>query len=136
VADRIGCQIDQKINKFWELVGAVIDVDLRTMDYASRLSTLLSHGIGLWDVIAEARRQGSLDSQIRAHDENDLIALCAGLPQLQTIAFNGATAGKIGTKILGRQAERYRVLRLPSSSPAYTLAYADKLVQWQMLRSK
>lgn len=43
-------------NKFWELVGAIIDVDLRSLPYEARLETLLAHGTGLWDVIAEAER--------------------------------------------------------------------------------
>lgn len=42
------CQIDQNINKFWELVGDVINEDLRGMQYAARLRTLLAHHVGLW----------------------------------------------------------------------------------------
>lgn len=118
-------------NGFWRLVGDVIGVDLYRMDYAMRLSTLLQHQIGLWDVIAQARRIGSLDSDIRDHSGNDLLALIATLPALQTIAFNGATAGKIGMKALGALAEEYRVLVLPSSSPAHAaLSYEDKRARW------
>ena len=43
-------------NKFWELVGQVINIDLRAMAYEARLATLREHGIGLWDVVAEAHR--------------------------------------------------------------------------------
>src|SRR5579863_3732442 len=62
-------------NKFWELVGAVIEVDLRALPYAARLESLLHHGIGLWDVIAEAERQGSLDTAIRNESHNRLTEL-------------------------------------------------------------
>lgn len=118
-------------NGFWRLVGDVIGVDLYGMDYAARLSTLLQHQIGLWDVIAQARRIGSLDSDIRDHSGNDLLALIATLPALQTIAFNGATAGKIGMKALGALAEKYRVVVLPSSSPAHAaMSYEDKRARW------
>src|SRR4051812_10192514 len=58
-------------NHFWRLVGDVIGVDLVEMDYHARLTALLEHRIGLWDVIAEARRIGSLDSEIRDHTQND-----------------------------------------------------------------
>ena len=45
-----------KHNQFWRLVGEVISQDLPNMDYAMRLQTLLAHHIGLWDVVAEAKR--------------------------------------------------------------------------------
>jgi G:T/U-mismatch repair DNA glycosylase len=40
-----------------------------------RSSALLAHGVGLWDVIAEAERPGSLDAAIRDPAANDLLAL-------------------------------------------------------------
>ncbi|MDR3410674.1 MAG: DNA-deoxyinosine glycosylase, partial [Formivibrio sp.] len=43
-----------KHNRFWALLGSVIDEDLPAMVYADRLKTLLRHRIGLWDVVAEA----------------------------------------------------------------------------------
>ncbi|MBC8731040.1 DNA-deoxyinosine glycosylase [Paraburkholderia sp. UCT2] len=121
-------------NKFWLLVGEAIERDLVGMDYSTRLETLLEHHIGLWDVVAEARRAGSLDSRIRDHASNDLIALIDTLPKLATIAFNGGTAAKIGMKALGERAEQYRLVRLPSSSPAHaSVSYAQKLDIWRRL---
>jgi hypoxanthine-DNA glycosylase len=122
-------------NKFWELVGEVIETDLRAMQYESRLATLRQHGIGLWDVVADARRKGSLDSQIRNRNDNDLLGLLECFPNIKAIAFNGGTAGRLGLKVLGPRAGAYQVLTLPSSSPAYTLSYADKSMQWLALRA-
>lgn len=122
-------------NKFWSLVGEVIERDLVGMNYRARLDTLLEHRIGLWDVVAQARRVGSLDSRIRDHASNDLIALINTLPNLTTIGFNGGTAAKIGMTALGGDGSRYRLLRLPSSSPAYaSVSYAEKLAVWRQLR--
>ncbi|MDO8068597.1 DNA-deoxyinosine glycosylase [Janthinobacterium sp. SUN206] len=121
-------------NKFWRLLGEVLGVDLTSQPYEARLSTLLAHGVGLWDVVAQAQRTGSLDSNIRARDDNDLLALISNLPELTTIAFNGGTASKLGLKVLGQHATRYRIVQLPSSSPAYTLSYVEKLRLWQVLR--
>jgi hypoxanthine-DNA glycosylase len=122
-------------NKFWFLVGNVIEQDLVGMDYATRLDTLLKCRIGLWDVVAEARRVGSLDSRIRDHASNDLIALIDTLPNLATIAFNGGTAAKIGMRALGERGGQYRLLRLPSSSPAYaSVPYAEKLAVWRQIQ--
>ncbi|MDY7579739.1 DNA-deoxyinosine glycosylase [Herbaspirillum sp. RTI4] len=120
-------------NKFWKLLSVIIDTDLTALAYADKLQTLLAHGIGLWDVVAEAQRQGSLDSHIRHHVGNELTGLIRTLPRLKTIAFNGGTAEKLGIKALQEDALHYRIVRLPSSSPAHTLAYALKLEQWQRL---
>jgi hypoxanthine-DNA glycosylase len=122
-------------NKFWTLMSEIINRNLVALEYADRLQALLGHGIGLWDVVAEAQRAGSLDSRIRARADNDLVKLLAALPRLKVIAFNGGTAARIGLKSLGSHAERYTILKLPSSSPAYTLAYADKAAVWLALSS-
>lgn len=121
-------------NKFWKLMGDVIGLELVELAYESRLSVLLEHQIGLWDVIANAQRNGSLDSDIRDHTHNDLLALIVNLPELTTIAFNGGTAAKLGMKVLEEHALRYRILQLPSSSPAHaSLSYAQKLDIWRQL---
>ncbi|HBO77371.1 MAG TPA: DNA-deoxyinosine glycosylase, partial [Cupriavidus sp.] len=41
---------------------------------------------------------------------------------------------KIGEKTLRDHGDRHAILRLPSSSPAYTLAYAEKRKAWESLR--
>lgn len=124
-----------KQNKFWLLVGEVIERDLVGMAYSARLDALLEQRIGLWDVVAEARRVGSLDSNIRNHEHNDLVTLVETLPNLIAIAFNGGAAAKIGAKALGETAKRYQLVCLPSSSPANaSVPYVEKLAAWQALR--
>ena len=117
-------------NQLWRLLGDSFGLPLAQADYSKRLQLLLANKIGLWDVIRETQRQGSLDSDIRDPSPSDLLALLAELPALRVIAFNGATAAKIGLRHLGPAADHYRILALPSSSPAYTLAYAGKLAAW------
>lgn len=122
-------------NRFWMLMSEVVGVALVPLDYAARLQALLQHGVGLWDVVAEASRPGSLDSNIRDRDDNDLPALLLRFPRIATIAFNGGTAGRLGLKVLGGRAAGYRIVELPSSSPAYTIPYAEKLERWAALRA-
>lgn len=118
-------------NQFWRLLGAVIGEELAPLSYDLRLAALLRHRIGLWDVIAEAERVGSLDAAIRNHAPNDLQSLVTSLPALRTIGFNGATAARIGRAQLGSLAQRYRLLPLPSSSPAHAaLSFEAKLIRW------
>lgn len=121
-------------NRFWMLMSAVTGVDLVALPYRERLQALLGCGVGLWDVVAAAHRPGSLDSAIRDRDDNDLPGLLGRLPQVNTIAFNGGTAARLGLKVLGPRAADYRIVALPSSSPAYTLAYAEKLRAWMTLQ--
>lgn len=119
-------------NQFWRLMGAVIDRPLPALNYDERLRLLLDHRIGLWDVVGEACRAGSLDTAIRDASANDLLALARSLPVLKVIAFNGRTAARIGWRQLG-SAHRFRVLDLPSSSPAHVLAFDVKRAAWQAL---
>ena len=122
-------------NQFWRLVGAVIGrEDLYTLDYDRRLAELGRSGVGLWDVVADAVRAGSLDGAIRDHRPNDLRALIASLPSLRAIGFNGATAARIGRRMIG-ESGGIALQDLPSSSPAYTLALAEKRRQWARLRN-
>jgi len=120
-------------NRFWELVGAVIGVDLRALAYDERLTALRAHRVGVWDVIAQAERAGSLDSAIRGHAPNPLVDLVRTLPQLRAIGFNGGTSARIGRGQLEGAGHAVTLLDLPSSSPAYTLAFEDKRRAWSCL---
>ncbi|MEM8696516.1 MAG: DNA-deoxyinosine glycosylase [Pseudomonadota bacterium] len=123
-------------NRFWDLVGAAIGTELRSLAYPDRLTTLLVHRIGLWDVIADARRSGSLDSAIRDARENDLCALVGSLPELEAIAFNGRKSAISGRKQLDETRSNYRLIDLPSSSPAYAaMPFTEKLSRWAVIGS-
>lgn len=120
-------------NLFWRLIGAATGQELEPLDYEARLATLLNAGVGLWDTVAAAERPGSLDADIRLHQASDLAALMAQSPKLRAIAFNGATAARIGRKALD-DAPALALIDLPSSSPAYaSLAYEKKRAAWAAL---
>ena len=120
-------------NQFWRLVGGAIDRDLVPLDYGDRLAALRAAGIGLWDMVAEAGRQGSLDSAIRDVAANDLAGLARTLPALAALAFNGKTAASLAARHMPDASARYALLPLPSSSAAFTLPFADKLAIWRSL---
>ena len=119
-------------NHFWQLLSPLVGIDLVPLDYQNRLQTLLAHNIGLWDVVANASRAGSLDTALRNIAPRDLNAVAANLPDLRAMAFNGATAFKIGESQLAPNPPFDRV-PLPSSSPAYTIGLAAKAARWQKL---
>lgn len=119
-------------NHFWRLVGAVTGVDLVSLPYEARLEALLAAGVGLWDTVGAATRRGSLDSAIRLRGANDLAALAATLPDLRAVAFNGARSAALGRPQLASR-PNLALIPLPSSSPAYTLAFEAKLAAWRAL---
>ncbi|MFL9841392.1 DNA-deoxyinosine glycosylase [Sphingomonas sp. ST-64] len=122
-------------NQFWALVGAVIGhEDLPALTYEARLAALRDARIGLWDAVASATRTGSSDAAIAAVEPNDLATLATRLPDLRAIAFNGATAHRLGLRQLGDAAQRWTILPLPSSSPLHTVGIAAKLPAWLALR--
>ncbi len=120
-------------NHFWQLIGAVIDVDLVPLSYEQRLQSLLAAGVGLWDTVGSGQRRGSLDSNIRLHAANDLAALTMSLPALRAIGFNGGKSASIGRRQLGTE-HALSLVDLPSSSPAYTLPLERKREAWLELR--
>lgn len=107
-------------NQFWPLLGSLWGLDLPGLpfarwDYADRLAVLRERGLGLWDVYASCRREGSLDSAIEDSEPNDLLGLARTLPALAAVAHNGGESARAMriTRSLGLP-----VHRLPSTSPA------------------
>jgi hypoxanthine-DNA glycosylase len=118
-------------NALWRILSALTGDELAALPYAERLPRLLSHGIGLWDVLGACERRGSLDAAIRNPAANDFGRLRALCPQLQTVGFNGQASGKFAP--LFAQAG-YRTVVLPSTSPAHaSLTFEQKLAVWRSL---
>ncbi|MCY7314153.1 MAG: DNA-deoxyinosine glycosylase [Rubrivivax sp.] len=116
-------------NHFWPLVGTLLGLDLVALPYADRLDATQARGLGLWDVYAQCRREGSLDSAIEYAALNDLASLPRLAPRLRLIAHNGGESARAmrHTAALGLP-----VLRLPSSSPANaSWSFARKLDAWR-----
>jgi hypoxanthine-DNA glycosylase len=119
-------------NQFWRLLAVILDKPLPEMDYEKRLEILLRHHIGLWDVISCCERTGSLDSNIRNHTNNDFSILKTLAPKLRKVCFNGKTAAKYQRSFTE---QGLKTLVLPSSSPAYTISFEQKLRSWRQLLS-
>ena len=119
-------------NQFWRLLGRVLREELHDLAYDDRLERLAVRRVGLWDVVASATRPGSLDQAIREAEHNRIDRLIHDFADLQAIAFNGRTAAAVGRTLVG-PAAGIQLIDLPSSSPAYTLPFAAKAVQWQAL---
>ena len=115
-------------NQFWRLLAALIGEPLAQLDYAEKQRCLLQHRIGVWDVYRSCLREGALDSAIEKPALNDFSLLKEYAPQMRRVFFNGKTSGKLERWF---QEQGYDTRALPSSSPAYTLAFERKLELWR-----
>lgn len=120
-------------NQFWRLLSEVVGEAIDALSYQERLVRLRAQGIGLWDVVATARRTGSLDQALRDVEATPLSTLVASLPRLRGVGFNGGTAARLGRRSLAGSVG-LTLIDLPSSSPAYTLPFAAKAERWAELR--
>jgi hypoxanthine-DNA glycosylase len=118
-------------NQFWTILSTLWDLDLRALPYTERLDEVRRRGLGIWDVYASCRREGSLDSAIRTARPNDLPGLVKRLPELRAIAHNGGESAR--TMALTRTLAP-EVVRLPSTSPANaSWSLPRKLDAWRAL---
>lgn len=117
-------------NHFWPLMAVVIGVPLPALPYRRRLAALRANGIGLWDAIVACRREGSLDGAIRDAELAEVKHVRRAAPALSLVCFNGQTAAR---SLSAWREAGYATLALPSSSPAYTRPFAEKLAAWKAI---
>ena len=116
-------------NHFWPILAALWGVDLMALAYAQRVSEVLAHGLGVWDVYASCRREGSLDSAIVDPVLNDLASLKRRAPGLRAVAHNGSESARA---MRHTQALGVPVFKLPSTSPANaSWSFERKLAAWR-----
>jgi hypoxanthine-DNA glycosylase len=120
-------------NAFWRITGEIFGFDASAA-YQDRTAALLAHRVAVWDVLRLCRRQGSLDSAIAPDSmvANDFGPLFDAHPHIEWVLFNGAAAEKNFGRLVGIDwPVRYR--RLPSTSPAQTMRFEEKLRAWRVV---
>lgn len=113
-------------NAFWRTVFSA----LGTVDpvvYEERLETLLSHGIGLWDVYDTVEREGSLDTNIKNETPNDFAKVLAKA-DIRLIIANGQTAYRETQK--HAVFENYEVICGLSTSGLNNGREQERMRQW------
>jgi hypoxanthine-DNA glycosylase len=116
-------------NQFWPLLGAVLGFDPE-LPYPGRVEAVTQHGVALWDVVHSCRRVGSMDAKIdrKSFVVNDFGPLLAAHPGIEAVFVNGLTA----FELFERHVETaLPAVRLPSSSGALPMTFADKLDRWR-----
>lgn len=117
----------QPRNAFWSILAVITGV-AADASYEARTAGLIAARIAVWDVIAAARREGSLDSRIERESVrvNDFGSFFARHPLIERVLFNGKTAEALyRRRVLPVLAQRHRAIELlvlPSTSPANAAA--------------
>ena len=108
-------------NAFWD-VAETLGIP-RTLSYRSRCARLKHLGFGLWDVLAECERAGSLDQAIRSPRANDLSGFAQRFA-LERLWFNGQAARRLFDRLAAPKFDfenpQIALRTLPSTSPAHT----------------
>ena len=120
-------------NAFWKIIANIYQVKF-TDSYEEKLTLLKHLHIALWDVIAHCERPGSLDSAIKNHsiNINPVIDLVNKHRTIKKIALNGGKAFEQFEKhIAPHLSNQIQYKQLPSTSPAYTLAFDKKVALWK-----
>jgi double-stranded uracil-DNA glycosylase len=122
-------------NNFWAIMEAVLDIPLRCVPYRTRAVVLKDRKIALWDVLASAHREGSLDVAIRNDTANDLVAFVASHSALSLICFNGRKAAALYKRHVAQpELSSSQCMTLPSTSPAHTVGLEAKVREWSIIR--
>jgi hypoxanthine-DNA glycosylase len=119
-------------NQFWTIMYAVLDAGNPAQQYADRVELLLSRGIGLWDVLHSAEREGSSDSKIRNPVPNDFRRLFEQHLLIERILLNGTTAQSYFKRY--NHGCTIGAHYVPSSSPMpgnHVLSLERKIEKWR-----
>lgn len=129
---RIQQYYGNKRNQFWKILFTLYNVPF-TENYEERKQFLLQKKIALWDVFLNCEREGSLDSAIRNEVPNGIPAFLADHKNIRRIFCNGGKAFKSFTKTFPQLSSEYDITLLPSTSPAYTVKFEEKLAKWRVI---
>ena len=115
-------------NKFWKIIFELFNESF-TEYYTERIKVLKKHHIALWDVIDSCERKGSLDSEIKNEEANQIAELVEQYPNIKAIFCNGGKSYKNLQKVLGKN-YKLPIILLPSTSPLHTVSFDKKREEW------
>lgn len=116
-------------NAFWKIMFAIFDHPYST-DYTIKKKLLLSNQIALWDVLKVCKRRGSLDVNIIEEKANNFNAFFEKHAHINHLFFNGQQSYNY---FLKNQQSAIPFTKLPSTSPAHTMSFTEKLKAWTII---
>jgi len=119
-------------NQFWRIIFAIFNNGIPLYQYHEKTNLLLKNKIGLWDVLTEADRKGSLDSNIQSEILNDFSGLFKDYPNIRKLAFNGDKAFKFYLRMKAGVPQKELVLLTSSSSANTSKNLLLKVKVWEI----
>lgn len=119
-----------KQNQFWKILFTVFSDGIVPENFEFKVQLIKENRIVLWDVLANCEREGSLDVNIKNHQENDIPGLLQEFPGIRKILFNGKESHRYFMKKFGNlDGIEFHVMS--STSPANTVKFEEKLKSWR-----
>ncbi len=122
----IGFYYGHKQNRFWRVLGEVLDVEIPE-NIEGKKAVLLAQHIALWDVLAECEITGAADQSIKEAQINDLGRILKSAP-IKQIFTTGKKAGELYQK-LRHEDWPEKCIILPSTSAANAAYSKERLVE-------
>ncbi|HPT72170.1 MAG TPA: DNA-deoxyinosine glycosylase [Candidatus Cloacimonadota bacterium] len=119
-------------NQFWRIIFTIFNNSIPLYQYIEKTNLLLKYKIGLWDVLTEAHRQGSLDSNIHGEVLNDFSGLFEAYPNIRKMAFNGDKAFQLYLRKKSGLPQKDLVLVTSSSSANTSKTLLQKVKEWEI----
>ena len=119
-------------NRLWKILAHITNNEI-PQNYERKKEFLFKYNIGLWDVAHSAYREGSLDSNLKDENPNDIKDFLESYEAIKVIGFNGKKSEKMFYKYFNEK-PNIKYLYLPSSSPAnMAISFEDICNIWSEL---
>lgn len=121
-----------KKNNFWKLIYKVYESKSVDNNYDNKIKFLLRSKIGIWDVLSNFIREGSLDVNIKESEVNDFEQLFDKAPNIKCIVFNGKNAENYFKKKVPNYYNTINHVTVLSSSNSCAKTFEEKLENWKV----
>lgn len=121
-----------KHNAFWKIMFELLETQF-SEKYEEKKKLVLNNNIALWDTISSCLRVGSSDTAIKDVQYNDINGFLIKNKDIKAVFLNGQLAAKLFYKS-GITFSKIKVFIMPSTSPANTIKYEQKLKQWARIK--
>lgn len=122
-----------KANQFWNIISLVFENEkIKFKNYNEKVQFLYTHCVALWDVYNVAERKGSLDSNIKNGEFNNIEELLHNYTNIKMILVNGRESEIAFKKYIKNKHINCEYKYVPSSSSANTkYSLLEKAEHWK-----
>ncbi len=119
-------------NAFWQIMFRLFNTEFSN-NYEDRKNLILKNNLALWDTLKLCFRKGSLDTNIKNEEANEIHQLLEKYPKIHSIIFNGKAAEKFYKRYFQNK-NPIKYYQLPSTSPANaSKRFDEKLAEWKLI---